>query len=86
MSRPDRDGSVEILWDNLLQGHQKNFGIEENIGLQINFWFQKKSFLDSRGFPYDPYSIMHYSVGDFSRNGEDTIRFKDPSVDLINVG
>ena len=46
----------------------------------------KKSFLDSRGFPYDPYSIMHYSVGDFSRNGEDTIRFKDPSVDLINVG
>ena len=32
MSRPDRDGSIEILWDNLLQGRQKNFGIEENIG------------------------------------------------------
>ena len=46
----------------------------------------KKSFLDSRGFLYDPYSIMHYSVGDFSRNGEDTIRFKDPSVNLMNVG
>lgn len=72
MSRPDRDSHINVLWDNILNLHVKNFNIESDI--------------DSRGFEYDPYSIMHYGMSDFSKNGLQTIQFKDPVVNHSNVG
>ena len=38
MSRPDRDSSVEVLWQNVMEGHQKNFAIEPEIG---NFFIDR---------------------------------------------
>ena len=72
MSRPDRDEYIDVLWDNVLELHVKNFKVEPKI--------------NSRGFEYDPYSIMQYGVNDFSKNGQRTIRFKNRYIDEVNVG
>lgn len=62
-NRHDRDKYVEILWDNIDPRMKDNFEKEEG---------------DASGTPYDPRSIMQYSAGAFSRNGQPTIRSKDP--------
>lgn len=72
MSRPDRDDVLSVLWDNIDEIHIQNFQIENEI--------------NSRGFPYDPYSIMHYGIDDFTKNGFSTIRFKDSGVTRSRVG
>ena len=61
MSRPDRDTAVRILWENIHPDNRKNFKIEPDI--------------ESFGLPYDPYSIMHYGVYDFTWNNLPVMEF-----------
>lgn len=58
--RLDRDLYVEVLWDNIREGHEHNFEIRFNEG-------------QSSG-PYDYDSIMHYSAYTFSKNDKPTLR------------
>lgn len=60
-SRPDRDRHVKILWWNIQDGKQRNFGSYAN------------GVTDTLNQPYDIKSIMHYASNSFSRNGRDTI-------------
>lgn len=60
-SASDRDTYVKIAWENIQEGHEKNFVIytEDKI---THF-----------GVPYDYGSIMHYDRKAFSKNGKETI-------------
>jgi Astacin (Peptidase family M12A). len=58
-SRPDRDDYVTILYDNIIPGREHNF--------------DKSSYVDSLGSPYDYKSVMHYHEYAFTVNGEKTI-------------
>ncbi|XP_057295036.1 hatching enzyme 1.2-like [Hydractinia symbiolongicarpus] len=67
-SRPDRDGHVEIQWQNIKQG------------MDFNFKKQATSKVDSLGTDYDYESIMHYGKTAFAKTrGLVTIKTKDPS-------
>lgn len=58
-SRPDRDDYINILWDNIQSGGEKNF--------------MKRGGIDSLGIPYDYGSVMHYAKDAFSNGKGDTI-------------
>ncbi|XP_039269007.2 blastula protease 10-like [Styela clava] len=64
-SRPDRDNHITIVWENIRTGKENNF--------------QKMLNIESYGFPYDTYSVMHYKQTAFSRNGKPTIVNTDGS-------
>ena len=53
-SRPDRDESVEVLWENIEPGKEHNFNKMDYTQI------------DSRGVQYDYNSIMHYGAFSFS--------------------
>ncbi|XP_047468683.1 blastula protease 10-like [Penaeus chinensis] len=63
-SRSDRDEHVKILWENVMDGKQRNF----------------HSWKDSRfdGVPYDYSSVMHYGSYFFSQGGRPTILPRNP--------
>ena len=61
-SRCDRDGFVEILWQNI------------QTGMEYNFESQCDGYSDV--LSYAEGSIMHYGPTAFSRNGQPTIRSK----------
>lgn len=69
-SREDRDQYVTIQWNNIQEGRDSQFRIqnEQNIGR------------------YDYGSIMHYGAWAFSRNGEPTIRPNRDGVSLRDLG
>jgi len=64
-SRPDRDGYVEILYDNVEPGSYEQF--------------EKRSYHDSTslGYAYDYHSVTHYGSHYFSVSTEPTIRVRD---------
>lgn len=67
-SAPERDDYVDVVWDNIQEGKERNF--------------EKREASNSLGFPYDYESVMHYSDKAFSKNGERTIVPKDPEAHL----
>ncbi|KAK7475654.1 hypothetical protein BaRGS_00033080, partial [Batillaria attramentaria] len=68
-SRPDRDRHVTIVYENIQRGNEDQF--------------RKYRWADTFGVAYDYRSIMHYGARDFSRNGDYTIRTKDPSFQRV---
>lgn len=60
-SAADRDEFVEILWENISEGHESNFN-KYNESTVTDFEVS-----------YDYLSLMHYSRKAFSKNGNDTI-------------
>lgn len=58
-SRPDRDDYVTILYENIIPGKEHNF--------------DKSTYVDSLGSPYDYKSVMHYDEYAFSVNDQKTI-------------
>jgi hypothetical protein len=62
-SRPDRDDFVEVLWDNVKDGHAHNFRRLEDGARELG--------------PYDYDSVMHYGPYIFSKNGEPTLVVKE---------
>ncbi|RUS71254.1 hypothetical protein EGW08_020989 [Elysia chlorotica] len=65
-SRPDRDDYVTFVQENVNRRESYNFKMET--------WGD----IDSYGVPYDVGSIMHYGSTSYSKNGEVTLRSKDP--------
>ncbi|KAF0305329.1 Blastula protease 10 [Amphibalanus amphitrite] len=59
-ARHDRDNYVTILFENIQDGKEGNFG--------------KRSTPNNYSVPYDLTSIMHYGSRYFSKNGKETIR------------
>nr|KAG5691102.1 hypothetical protein BaRGS_030910 [Batillaria attramentaria] len=66
---PDRDRHVTIVYENIQRGNEDQF--------------RKYRWADTFGVAYDYRSIMHYGARDFSRNGDYTIRTKDPSFQRV---
>ncbi|CAF1088276.1 unnamed protein product [Didymodactylos carnosus] len=66
-SRPDRDGHVNIHWENIQAGQDYNFQSYSQGEVQLHS-------------PYDIRSIMHYDWQTFSKNGQATLSPKDPNV------
>ncbi|XP_021959653.1 astacin [Folsomia candida] len=58
-ARTDRDGFVNILWNNIIPSQQHNFNIRPGS--------------TTFGVPYDTNSIMQYASTSFSQNGQPTI-------------
>ncbi|CAE7234929.1 nas-15 [Symbiodinium natans] len=69
-SRPDRDGFVTIVWNNIKQG--------------MDGQFTKNPRADTAR-PYDIMSIMHYGSRSFSKNGQDTILVKPSGYHLYTT-
>ncbi|ROT79818.1 Blastula protease-10 [Penaeus vannamei] len=65
-SRPDRDDSIHINEENIVDGRENNFAKKSD------------SLVDSQGIPYDYSSDMHYGGFGFSKNGRLTIATVDP--------
>ncbi|PFX31363.1 Zinc metalloproteinase nas-15 [Stylophora pistillata] len=65
-SRPDRDGYVQVLKQNILPGSESAFA---KYG---------RDRIDSLGLPYDYGSIMHYPFNAFSKNGQPTLQALKP--------
>ncbi|XP_063403499.1 uncharacterized protein LOC134687277 [Mytilus trossulus] len=63
-SRPDRDDYVEVLMENVAARYKKDFE-------KLN-----KTLVNSRGYPYDYLSIMHYKEFTFTNTGDETIKVK----------
>eukprot|EP00794_Sanderia_malayensis_P000246 gene246-863_t len=63
-ARRDRDKYIEILKDNIKVADRRQFK-------RMDY-----TLVNSMGFAYDYWSIMHYSAKAFSKNGRDTIRIK----------
>ena len=61
-SRFDRDKYIEIVWDNISDKFKPDFEMVD------------KPVSNSRGFPFDYRSLMHYSKYAFTRNGRETIK------------
>ncbi len=61
-SRPDRDEYVKILWQNVIEGREKEFDLDD------------VEMVDSLGTDYDLDSIMHYPADAWSKNGLPTIQ------------
>lgn len=60
-SSPNRDDFVQINWNNIEDGHERNFKKYNS------------SFITDYSFAYDYDSLMHYSAKSFSKNGNPTI-------------
>ncbi|XP_033104243.1 balbiani ring protein 3-like isoform X2 [Anneissia japonica] len=60
-SRPDRDGYVNIYWENVVESQRSNFHKYSADAVNLV------------GTPYDYSSIMHYPLHAFSKNGKVTI-------------
>lgn len=60
-TRPDRDDYVIIYWGNIQEGKSNNFDT------------YPQTYLDNFYTHYDYYSIMHYPMYAFSRNGQPTV-------------
>nr|QHB21522.1 venom M12A protease 1 [Platymeris rhadamanthus] len=73
-SRPDRDDYVDIIWNNIKEGHKKNF-IKASPKEYTTY-----------NIPYNYESVMHYPAVSFSKNGEPTIVPLDPTVDITLLG
>uniref|UniRef100_E2J7A2 Metalloendopeptidase n=1 Tax=Triatoma matogrossensis TaxID=162370 RepID=E2J7A2_9HEMI len=73
-ARPDRDDYVRIIWDNIEDGHQKNF-VKASSKEYTTF-----------GIPYNYASVMHYRAVSFSKNDKATIIPTDPTVDIRVLG
>ena len=58
-SRDDRDEYIQVIWNNISDGHESNFNQHLTDGTSYG--------------PYNYDSIMHYSAYAFSKNGEKTI-------------
>ena len=78
--RPDWEDYITINWDNVKEGHEKEFS--ESVAV------------DPKGTPYDYDSIMHYGTHFLSANGKPTIdahghdigqRVKLSDLDIIQV-
>ncbi|XP_062273779.1 low choriolytic enzyme-like [Scomber scombrus] len=67
-SRSDRDQHVQILWENIKDGEQRQFEKVQTRNL---------------GTPYDYNSVMQYGRKSFSKNGKPTIvPIPDPNVPI----
>merc|ERR1712150_89642 len=66
-TRPDRDGHVRILYQNIMRG------------VEFNFQRYSSNVINDMGVPYDYTSIMHYGQYAFSRNNQPTIQTIDPA-------
>ena len=64
--RADRDKYIDVHWENIKDSKLSQF--------------TKLEFQVSNNQRYDPYSVMHYGPDAFSKNGQKTITFKDPST------
>ncbi|KAI5632352.1 astacin (Peptidase family m12A) domain-containing protein [Phthorimaea operculella] len=61
-NRPDRDGYVSIMWDNIKPGYKKYFEMRsQDVLLRL---------------PYDYASVLHYPPRAFSKNGQITVSAK----------
>lgn len=67
-ARPDRDKYVEIIEENISPRYKPDFD-------KVN-----RTLINSRGYPYDYRSIMHYSERTFTNTGGKTIKVRN---DLI---
>jgi hypothetical protein len=65
-SRPDRDLYVNIHWNNIKSGREREFRKH------------KRDYFYENGFPYDLLSVMHYREYAFSKNRQKTITPKKP--------
>ncbi|XP_011498434.1 PREDICTED: zinc metalloproteinase nas-13-like [Ceratosolen solmsi marchali] len=70
-SRFERDDFVDIQWHNIQPGREVNFAKSE------------RDTTEAFGVIYDYGSVMHYSVGAFSRNGQPTIIPRDKRAGQI---
>merc|ERR1719245_1239065 len=68
-NRPDRDTYLTINY--------------QNIKPNMAYNFDKLTNVDTQGFAYDYFSIMHYESNAFSANGLDTMVPKQPGVTLL---
>ena len=64
-SRPDRNGYVQVLVDNIQSGKERNFNTRSNFEV------------DYHGERYDYGSIMHYPLDGFSSNNNPTLKVID---------
>jgi len=73
-SRPDRDNHLKIHFENIIPGLEYNF--------------RKARGIDSRGTPYDYFSVMHYGKTAFGKRSDAvTMETTDPYYqDLIGTG
>ncbi|EDO30194.1 predicted protein, partial [Nematostella vectensis] len=69
-SRRDRDDYIRIIRENILPDALDQFNK------------MPKRLMDSMGYAYDFYSIMHYGAKFFSRNGKPTIKIRKKYRDL----
>ncbi|CAB3363304.1 Hypothetical predicted protein [Cloeon dipterum] len=67
-TRTDRDGFVNILWENIETGYEHNFEIEPDT--------------TAFGVAYDFGSVLHYSEISFSVNGLPTIETKPAGIPI----
>ena len=67
-TRPDRDEHLHMFMNNVLQDAESQFNKIPEGGSNL------------LGYGYDHASIMHYDSDYFSRNGQDTMQAKDPTI------
>lgn len=73
-NRPDRDEHIEVKYDNV------------QSGLQSAFDKVRSGRTNLLGYGYDYASIMHYSRKAFSKNNQDTIVARDPTIPFGAAG
>ncbi|KAL2099729.1 hypothetical protein ACEWY4_004123 [Coilia grayii] len=66
-SRKDRDNHIEIIYENIIEGKERNF---------------RKAEGDTQDLPYDLGSILHYGSLFFSSNGSPTVVSKKKNLEL----
>ncbi|CAH0699125.1 unnamed protein product [Spodoptera exigua] len=67
----DRDDYVDIVWENIIPGHEANFVKHSNESVS------------DFGVPYDYHSVMHYPDTAFTANGSQTVI---PLKDNVTIG
>ncbi|XP_050408798.1 blastula protease 10 [Patella vulgata] len=69
-SRPDRDGNVEIVFNNIIPSRTHDFDKYPD------------GTITTYGEPYDFGSIMHYSSTAYTKNGHITVKTHDPHIQM----